>query len=160
MPNNKIPPMFLSGPVDATRQMPERRASLSALLIARLYAGKFDRMLAVGAVPTDGSALSVHEFRLTSVPERESIARTLRRAVDDAENQNASLSSRIPLHTPNIKAAEDIIDKITLRLHSPRPVNARGMARLRQVLADGNGPFYRYGRGDLNGRLGAALAAL
>jgi hypothetical protein len=34
------------------------------------------------------------------------------------------------------------------------------MARLRQVLADGTGPFYRYGRGDLNGRLGAALAEL
>ena len=34
------------------------------------------------------------------------------------------------------------------------------MARLRQILADGSGPLYRFGRGDLNGRLGAALAAL
>ena len=34
------------------------------------------------------------------------------------------------------------------------------MARLRQVLSDGAGPLYRYGRGDLGGRLGAALAAL
>lgn len=35
-----------------------------------------------------------------------------------------------------------------------------GVARLRLLLADGAGPMYRYGRGDLEGRLGAALAAL
>jgi hypothetical protein len=34
------------------------------------------------------------------------------------------------------------------------------MARLRRVLSDGGGPLYRYGEGDLRGRLGAALAAL
>jgi hypothetical protein len=70
------------------------------------------------------------------------------------------MSSRVGLHTTNIEAAEDVIDAITLRLHSPRPVSARGMARLRVTLSDGCGPMYRYGRGDLRGRLGAALAAL
>jgi hypothetical protein len=69
-------------------------------------------------------------------------------------------SSRIPLHPRNIAAAEELIDAITLRLHSPRPVSARGMARLRRVLSDGAGPLYWYGEGDLGGRLGAALAAL
>ena len=69
-------------------------------------------------------------------------------------------SSRIPLHSRNISAAEELIDAITLRLHSPKPVSARGMARLRRVLSDGTGPFYWYGKGDLAGRLGAALAAL
>jgi hypothetical protein len=39
-------------------------------------------------------------------------------------------------------------------------VNALGVARLRQLLSDGCGPLYRYGRGDLEGRLGAALAAM
>ncbi len=70
------------------------------------------------------------------------------------------MSSRIELNVPNITAAEDRIDQVTLRLHSPRPVTVRGMARLRLLLADGAGPMYRYGRGDLEGRLGAALAAL
>lgn len=65
-----------------------------------------------------------------------------------------------PLHRTNIAAAEDVIDAIALRLRSDRPVGVRGMARLRRVLSDGRGPFYRYGRGDLRGRLGAALAAL
>jgi len=47
-----------------------------------------------------------------------------------------------------------------LRLRAPHPVGVRGMARLRRILADGAGPLNRDGRGDLAGRLGAALAAL
>ena len=97
---------------------------------------------------------------LTSADEREAIARTLRRTLSDARNREAPLSSRVPLNMPNIAAAEDRIDEVTLRLHSPRPVSARGVARLRVLLSDGAGPMYRYGRGDLEGRLGAALAAL
>jgi hypothetical protein len=97
---------------------------------------------------------------LTSVAEREAVARTLRRVVTEVHAGGGPLSSRVGLHTTNIEAAEDVIDAITLRLHSPRPVGARGMARLRIVLSDGCGPMYRFGRGDLRGRLGAALAAL
>ena len=97
---------------------------------------------------------------MTSVAEREAIAHTLLQAVADAHGSDFLLSSRVPLHVPNISGAEDMIHAVTLRLHSPRPVSARGMARLRQILADGMGPMYRHGRGDLKGRLGAALAAL
>jgi hypothetical protein len=136
------------------------RPSLISRLTARLRAGGFDRLIAVGVPAAPGSALAAHEARLMSMTEREAVARSLRQAVAEADGRGVLLSSRIPLHTPNIKGAEDLIDAITLRLHSPRPVSARGMARLRQILADGTGPLYRFGRGDLNGRLGAALAAL
>ncbi|ULE32406.1 hypothetical protein K3G64_20130 [Mycobacterium sp. IDR2000157661] len=57
-------------------------------------------------------------------------------------------------------AAEDVLAAAAMRLTAPAPVAARGMARLRVLLADGNGPLFRYGRGDLSGRLGAALAEL
>lgn len=136
------------------------RISYGTRVMARLLAAKFDRMLAVGVRATEGSPLAVHAARVISVDEREAIARSLRRALDDAGNRHAPASSRIPLNVPNITAARDRIDQVTLRLHSPRPVTARGMARLRILLADGTGPMYRYGRGDLEGRLGAALAAL
>ncbi len=136
------------------------RAPLTARLIARLWAGKFDRLIAVGVRGTEGSAIAAHEERLTSVAEREAMARSLRQALIDARGGGILMSSRVPLHIPNVTAAEDMIDAVTLRLHSPRPVSARGMARLRQILTDGTGPLYRYGRGDLNGRLGAALAEL
>jgi hypothetical protein len=145
---------------DASRQGDPSRAPLSARLLATLFANKLDRLLAVGAPVPEGSALAVHAARLTSVEEREAIARSLRRSVDNAHNRDLRISSAVPLHVPNIIAAEDRIDEITLRLHSPRPVAPRGVARLRVLLADGVGPMYRYGRGDLEGRLGAALAAL
>ena len=145
---------------DASRRGAPNRAPLHARATAKLFANKLDRLLAVGVPVTEGSALAVHAARLTSVDEREAIARSLRRAVDMTRHRNIRLSSAVPLNVPNIVAAQDRIDEITLRLHSPRPVAPRGVARLRVLLADGVGPMYRYGRGDLEGRLGAALAAL
>jgi hypothetical protein len=160
MPNNKISPEILSTAGDAIRRDTAARGSLAARLTARLRAGQFDRMLAVGVPAPQGSALAVHQARLTSVAEREAIASSLRQSVLDARTGGMPLSSRVPVHADNIAEAEDLIDAITLRLHSPRPVSARGMARLRQVLSDGRGPLYEFGRGDLKGRLGAALAEL
>ena len=118
-------------------------APLSARLLARLFAARYDRMLAVGVPAPAGSALAVHAARLTSVDEREAIALSLRRSLDDAGNRDARLSSRVPLNMPNITAARDRIDQVALRLHSPRPVAARGIARLRVLLSDGTGPMYR-----------------
>lgn len=162
MSENRIPLGFLSAAQiqNALRPGEAPRAPYTARVMARVFAGKLDRMLAVGVPAPAGSALAIHAERLTSVDEREAIARALRCAVDDAANREARASSRIELNVPNIAAAEDRIDQVTLRLHSQRPVTPRGVARLRLLLADGAGPMYRHGRGDLEGRLGAALAAL
>jgi hypothetical protein len=162
MSENRISIGFLSAAQihDAMLRHEAPRPAFSARLLARLFAAKYDRMLAVGVPASPGSALAVHAQRLTSVDEREAIAHALRRSVEDACNRDARVSSRVPLNIPNITAARDRIDQVTLRLHSPRPVTARGIARLRVLLSDGTGPMYRYGRGDLEGRLGAALAAL
>jgi hypothetical protein len=159
MSNNRISPDLLSVAGEALGRTAAHRPSVVARVIARLRADKFDHQLAVGVPAPAGSALAVHQARLTSTTERESIARSLRQALRDADS-GAVFSSRIPVHPRNIAAAEALIDAITLRLHSPAPVNARGMARLRRVLSDGSGPLYWYGEGDLGGRLGAALAAL
>jgi len=162
MSEHRIPLGFLSPTQinSATTRDDASRVPYGTRVMARLLAAKFDRMLAVGVRPTQGSPLAVHAARLISVEEREGIAASLRRAVSDARDAHAPVSSRVPLNVPNLVAAEDRIDQITLRLHSPRPVNVRGMARLRLLLAGGAGPMYRCGRGDLEGRLGAALAAL
>ena len=137
------------------------RPSVRARVTARLRAQRFDRALAVGVPAPAGSALAVHAARLTSVAERHAVAEALRRAVRDAnDDPGATQSGRVPMHRANIAAAEALIDQVRLRLQVPHPVSARGMARLRQLLSDGTGPLYRYGRGDLAGRLGAVLAAL
>ena len=159
MSNNRISPDLFSVASDVLQPTGAQRPGVVARVIARLRAEKFDRQLAVGVPAAAGSALAAHRARLTSTAEREAIARSLRRAVHESHT-GAVFSSRIPVHPRNIAAAEDLIDTITLRLHSPAPVNARGMARLRRVLSDGGGPLYWYGEGDLCGRLGAALAAL
>lgn len=148
----------INGPV-----APTHVASIRVRLIARLRSAQLDAMLAVGAPAPGGSALAVRATRLTSTAEREAIARVLRQAVSEATRQDDDkllFAARIPLHYSNIAAAIDVIDKVTLRLHAPAPVNARGMARLNRVLTDGRGPLYGLGHGDLQGRLGAALAAL
>jgi hypothetical protein len=160
MPNNKISPDLLTTASDALRRTAAPRPSVAARVKARLRADQLDRQLAVGVPAPAGSALAVHQERVTSEAEREAVARTLRNALRDAQSGVIAQSSRIPVHLDNVLDAHDVIEAITLRLHSPRPVGARGMARLRAVLSDGSGPMYRYGRGDLSGRLGAALAAL
>jgi hypothetical protein len=160
MATNKLPATILSTARSTARPDAGPRPSLMARLTARIRADRLDRLIAVGVPAPVGSALAAHESRLRSTAERDAIARSLRTALADADGRGLLMSSRVPLHVPNITAAEDVIDAVTLRLHSPRPVHARGMARLRQILSDGTGPFYRFGRGDLRGRLGAALAAL
>ena len=136
------------------------RPSTWARLTARMRARQLDNMLAVGVPAPQGSALAVHAARLTSRAERELVAAALRRTLSDARHTTSVRSPRIPVDRARVIAAEDAIDKVTLRLHSPRPVSACGVARLRQLLTDGSGPLYRLGRGDLDGRLGAALAVL
>jgi hypothetical protein len=153
-------PFFATTPTTVVAPAMRTRHSIRARVTARLRAGRYDRALAVG-VPTEaGSPLAAHADRLASTAEREAVARTLRLAVRDAHVTHATFTTRTEVNAPAVRAAEAAIDAVTLRLHAPRPVHPRGMARLRLLLADGRGPLYRYGRGDLAGRLGAALAAL
>lgn len=159
MPDHRITPELL-GAVTCARAAPAaRRCSLTARLTARLRAHRYDRMLAVGVSADPGSPLAAHRTRLTSTTERQAVASALLRAVREARDPDVH-SWRIPVHIVNVIAAADLIDQVRLRLQSPRPVGVLGMARLRLVLSDGAGPLYRFGRGDLTGRLGAALAEL
>jgi hypothetical protein len=133
---------------------------LLARLAARLLVSRYDGMLAAGVTPASGSALEVHARRLTTFHEREVVARSYRLALAEARQPLTMWTARSWAHRPNLVGAADLIDTVTLRLHSPRPVTVRGMARLRMLLTDGTGPLYLAGDGDLNERLRSALAAL
>ena len=74
-----------AGTPDSARRGHARR-SVRARVTARLRAARFDRALAVGVPAPAGSALAVHAARLTSVAERQAVARALRRAVRDAKD--------------------------------------------------------------------------
>jgi len=59
-----------------------------------------------------------------------------------------------------VAAAVGLIDQVVLLLRGPRPVSARGVARLRLLLSDGSGPMYSSGGGDLGAELRTVLAEL
>lgn len=136
----------------------DRRPALPARLVARVRAHTYDRRLAVGVPSTPGTPLRAHRDRLLSPRERRVIATALRRCAEEPVSPAVSL--RVALNADAIRATSDLIDLIAERLDSAAPVCERGMARLRLLLSDGMGPMYRCGRGDLRGRLGAALAEL
>jgi hypothetical protein len=143
-----------------TQTLETGHPSLAARLQARTFAAKFDRQVAAGAVPQPGTPLAAHVARLTSVKERENVARAFRRVLQGGPQARAAVQVRIPMFSNRITESRDVIDDITLRLHSPRPVNAEGMARLRMLLSDGTGPLYFQGHGQLADELRTALAAL
>jgi hypothetical protein len=127
---------------------------------ATLRAAHLDAELAVGAAVAPGTALAVRATRLTTRRHREALAHTLRDALRDSRDDTAFRGLRFPVHRSNIAEARPVIDEIVERLCAPHAVDPRGVARLHRILADGNGPLYRFGRGDLTGRLGAARAAM
>lgn len=129
-------------------------------LSAQLFSRRLDLLLAVGAVGRPGSALHLRAAHLESDHQRRLIARTLQRVVAEARHGRPPTATTVEVHRRNVADAQDTIDAITLRLHSPRQVNARGMARLRRALADGSGPLYTMGAGNLDTVLRAALATL
>lgn len=137
------------------------RMPWSARLSARVFAHRYDRQVenCVPAMP--GTALAAHATRLTTRQEREDLAGALRAVLQASkEPRGGPLSPRVPLQHALIAAAEDVVDDVTLRLHAPLPVRARGVARLRLLLSDGTGPLYHRGRGSVAAELRGVLAAL
>lgn len=136
------------------------RPTLVTRLIAWALAAKLDAQVAAGSIPVPGSPLAVHVMKLTSIWEREDIARSFLR-LRQIGQQNPTLPPVIvSVLSHRIEECRELIDVITLRLHSPRPVRATGMARLRILLADGAGPLYFNESIGLEDELQYALAAL
>src|ERR1700738_32870 len=100
MPDNKSPDLP-STASDVLRHTAAPRPSLAARVTARLRAHRLDRQPAVGGPGPAGRALAVHQARVTSVAERQAIARALRLAERDARAGGNPRSSRISVHPNN-----------------------------------------------------------
>ena len=138
----------------------ETRASWPVRIRARMQAGRLDRDLDRGIPVVCGSALAAHAERIVSATQRGQLAVCLQLIQHRAHAPDSPLSARIPLRRRHILDQEPIIDEITTRLWAARPVRARGVARLRLLLADGLGPLYASGSGSLAAALRGVLAAL
>ena len=140
------------GPVQAKNRW-------SVRLRAQFFAARYDRQIENGVSPEPGTPLAVHRMRLTSPRERDDLANALRLAVQDA-CFSSHFNGRVPIRSDAVHGCVDLIYSVCDRLAEPSPVRARGMARLRILLADGRGPLYWPGRGTLNAALRGVLAAL
>lgn len=132
--------------------------SLSVRIAARLAARHLDRLVMAGASPRAGSALEAHMARLSSADCRQDLAAELRRRGTLVLCDRVMSSSRV--NPTAVWDAADLIERAEKRLVSHRAVSPRGVARLRRLLADWNGPLRRVGGGDLCSELRAVLAAL
>jgi hypothetical protein len=97
---------------------------------------------------------------LTAPKERADLSHALRLVMSDAEGTWNGMNPRIPVRISAVRQVADVVDAVVQRLDQPLPVRARGMARLRILLADGRGPLYRSGAGSLNAAMRGVLAAL
>jgi hypothetical protein len=141
----------------ASPRVDAARPSIPSRIAARMCARHLDRLVQAGATPRPGTALEAHALRLTDIAYRERLASELRR------RGTAVLCDRVVLSPSRLNAsavwdAADMIERVEQRLQN-RHVSPRGVARLRRLLADWNGPLRR-GCGDLCGELRAVLAAL
>src|SRR6476661_4141835 len=136
------------------------RPSWPERLRARLFAMRYDQQVDEGLTPLPGTALAVHHARLTAPKERADLSHALRLVMSDAEGTWNGMNPRIPVRISAVRQVADVVDAVVQRLDQPLPVRARGMARLRILLADGRGPLYRSGAGSLNAAMRGVLAAL
>ncbi len=118
-----------------------RRVRMRDRLLARLRASALDRELAGGASPESSIALALHAALLCGASQRRVLARSLTR-IAAASEASARSRLRAPVCRPAVRGARAELDAVVDRLVASGPVDVRGVARIRSLLADGTGPLY------------------
>ena len=125
----------------------------------RARASALDAVLAAGSSPDSSISLALHAARLCKPAHRQLLARSLGRIVAAAETPNGRRAT--PVCRSAIQKVRPELASLAGRLSASGPVDVRGVARLRLLLADGTGPLYQpAGRDQLHAELTAVLAAL
>jgi hypothetical protein len=143
-------------------------------LLARVLAVRLDRQLASGTPPEANALLAARAMFLTSARYRRALARSLRRMLAAsvvpsarprpmaaAKSDEAVFRPHVPLRRDRIARSAPELAGLASCLTAPRPVPARGVALVSQLLTDGCGPLYRAAaREDLSGLIDQASEAL
>lgn len=127
---------------------------------ARLIARRLDARVDAGLHALPGSVLAAHRHRLSTRRERADLARCTKLVVRDAAEGPDSLRPRRPVNRTEVLRNSALFDDVRGLLLTERPVNVRGVARLRLLIADSRGPLYRTDAGSLTAALRGVLAAL
>jgi hypothetical protein len=135
-----------------------RRVRLLDRLSRALRGSRLDILLADGVSPDSNVTLALHAERLARTSERRNLAGSLKRIGSKprpAPLLRAGSSRRI-----GHDATQDL-DELADRLLVPGPIDVRGVAKVRMLLADGTGPLYRRGTArDLHAEVRDALVAV
>jgi len=128
----------------AHRVSASHRSSLRlAGIVAHLRALSIDRELAEGVPSWCSPIHAARSLQLTSNRSRRNVARSLERLVELAElPPTARRGAAISPSPEQVRASSPLITRIASRLRSPDPVDARGVAALRELLCDGASPCY------------------
>jgi hypothetical protein len=148
---------------DAPRTEPRahRRGRLRPALAAWWSATELDRRLAAGEEPWSSAALAVRARRILTRRSRARVAGGLAGAMRSARGSASAFSAAVTPDSPDVLDARAVIAALERVLRSREPVAARGVAMVRLLLVDGNGPLYRpTPPGLLGSQLRAAAAAL
>jgi hypothetical protein len=126
--------------------VPGRRPTVRTLLTAlraRLRAPRLDRQLSSGTVSWRSSVHAARSLQLTSDRRRRSLARSIDRLIEAAEQPRALFpGAAVPPRPGQVRTAKAMLVSIASRLRSAAPVDARGVAYLRELLCNGDSPFY------------------
>jgi hypothetical protein len=137
-----------------------RRVRVRDRLVARIRRPALDRELAAGASPESSVALAVHARYLCRPEQRRLLARSLTE-IGAASRAPAARRLRAPIALHAVARARAELAAVVDRLAEAGPVDVRGVARIRDLLADGTGPLYREPRpGHLREELLAARRAM
>lgn len=157
----------LAGPTDRTRprsvgRRDRRRPGRLRLCLTVWWGGAdLDRRLAAGEDPWGSDALALRARRITTRRGRASVAGGLAGILRSARAANPRFTAAVAPNRSDVLEAAAVIATVERRLRAAEPVAARGVAMVRLLLVDGNGPLYRPGEpGVLGSRLRAAAAAL
>jgi hypothetical protein len=130
-------------------------------LLVQLRAAALDTALAAGADPDSSAALSLRAHQLIGCNVRRRLAREIRTLLIRAERPLHPMRSTVPICRHKVIEARQALHELAHLKVSPGPVDARGVARLRRLLRDGEGPIFRRPRDeDLEPELEAIIEAL
>jgi hypothetical protein len=120
----------------------EHDVSLRTRLRAAMHRPELTRALAEGADPGSGEELAVRASRLTSERNRRSVARALRRAIDEAHRPPLG-RHKVLIRRGEVIDAEPAIRALIDRLGGPQPTRVEGMAMIEMILTNAdNSPLY------------------
>jgi hypothetical protein len=137
-----------------------RRVRWRDRVAVRARASALDAALAGGTSPDSSVTLALHAGHLCEPAQRRLLARSLTRIVAVSEAPAARRLAS-PVCKPAVRRVRPQLAAIAGRLAASGPVDVRGVARLRLLVADGTGPLYQAApTNQLRDELSAVVAAL